>query len=290
MPVYAIGDVQGCYDELLDLLDRLGFDDARDRLWLTGDLVNRGPRSLEVLRFVKGLGDAATTVLGNHDLHLLALATGQRRVRQRDSLHAVLAAADREELLAWLRRRPLLHHDAHLGYTLVHAGLPPQWDLARATRCARELEAVLQEEAQSQFFAHMYGDTPHTWSPGLSGWDRLRFITNAFTRLRYCRRDGSLALDTQAPPGSQPLGCLPWFAFPDRASAGKRIIFGHWSTLELHQRVDPAHGVIPLDNGCVWGGHLTAFELQRSRYVDLPCRGFQSPSEERDHAVALRGT
>ena len=289
MPVYAIGDAQGCHDELLDLLDRVQFDAAQDRLWLTGDLVNRGPKSLEVLRFVKGLADTAITVLGNHDLHLLAVAaTSGHVMRSKDTLHPILRAPDRDELLAWLRHRPLLHHDAALGYTLVHAGLSPQWDLGLARRCARELEAALRGPDYEEYFANMYGDTPDLWSESLTGWDRLRFITNCFTRMRYCHEDGTLAFDTKATPGNQPLGYLPWFAFPRRANATERIIFGHWSILELNQRVDPTHRVIPLDNGCVWGGHLTAFDLERGRFLDMPCPGWQQPLEPREHKVTLR--
>ncbi len=288
MPVYAIGDIQGCYDELLTLLDRVRFDATRDRLWLTGDLVNRGPRSLEVLRFVKGLGDRAVTVLGNHDLHLLAVATTEHGMRCKDTLQPVLLAPDRDELLTWLRHRPLLHHDATLGYTLVHAGLAPQWDLGLACRCARELEGQLRGPDHVEYFAHMYGNTPELWSDELTEWDRLRFITNCFTRMRYCREDGALAFDTKAAPGTQPLGYVPWFASPHRASAAERIVVGHWSTVELNHRVDPKHRVVLLDHGCVWGGHMTAFELEQGRYLDMPCRGWQQPTEPREHKVALR--
>jgi len=290
MSVYAIGDVQGCYDELLDLLDQLRFEPGRDRLWLTGDLVNRGPKSLEVLRFVRDLGDSAITVLGNHDLHLLAVAAHNGHpIRSKDTLHGVLTAPDRDELLAWLRHRPLLHHDTGLGYTLVHAGFPPQWDLELASACARELELALRGPRYTDYFTHMYGDTPSTWSEALTGRDRLRYITNAFTRIRYCHEDGTLAMALKATPGTQPLGYLPWYAVRNRSSAAERIIFGHWSTLELRQRVDPSWGVIHLDNGCVWGGHLTAFSLQARRYVDMPCRCWRQPAGPRNHEVALRG-
>lgn len=257
MAVFAVGDIQGCYDELMRILERIDFDPAEDRLWLTGDLVNRGPGSLETLRFVKEMGERAVSVLGNHDLHLLAVAAGTAPLRRSDTLDAVLAAPDREELLDWLRQRPLLHHSAVLGYTLVHAGLPPQWDLGLAAACARELEAVLRGPQYREFFRQMYGDEPRRWNPNLSGMERLRFIVNCFTRLRYCSVHGDLELKHKGPPGTQPAGCLPWFEVPDRLSAGAHILFGHWSTLGEVR----GHNAYALDTGCVWGGRLTALRL-----------------------------
>jgi bis(5'-nucleosyl)-tetraphosphatase (symmetrical) len=258
MAVYAIGDLQGCLDPLQRLLDRIRFDPARDRLWFCGDLVNRGPASLAALRFVRQLGDRAVTVLGNHDLHLLATAwAGSRPRKKRDTLDEVLAAPDREELLEWLRRRPLLHHDPVLDCTLVHAGLPPQWDLADAQAAARELESVMRGDRVVDFLRQMYGDQPDRWTPELAGTERLRFIVNAFTRLRYLRSDGSMDFDCKETPDHAPPGLIPWFRFPGRRSAGLKLIFGHWSTLgELTH--DGAHG---LDTGCVWGGRLSALRL-----------------------------
>ena len=256
MATFAVGDIQGCHDELQRLLERIDFDAAEDRLWFTGDLVNRGPRSLATLRFVKSLGEHAVCVLGNHDLHLLAVAAGTAKPRPNDTLDEVLAAPDRDELLDWLRRRPLFHHDATLGYTLVHAGLPPQWDLAQAEGCARELESVLRADP-ADFFRHMYGNEPRCWSPKLRGMERLRFIVNCFTRLRYCNAEGELDLKAKGAPGSQPEGYLPWYAVPGRRSAGLHILFGHWSTLG---EVD-GFEVYNLDTGCVWGGRLTALRL-----------------------------
>jgi bis(5'-nucleosyl)-tetraphosphatase (symmetrical) len=273
--VYAIGDVQGCYTELQALLERIDFDPARDRLWFAGDLVNRGPRSLETLRFVRGLGDAALTVLGNHDLHLIAADHDPRYARPQDTLQPILNAPDRDELLAWLRRQPLLHHDAELGFTLIHAGLPPQWDLATAQRCAAEVEAVLRNGHHGEFLSRMYGNEPDLWSEDLAGWDRLRFITNCFTRLRYIDPDGRLNLRDKGAPGSQAAGHLPWFKVPGRASAGLRILFGHWSTLG---RVTD-EGVFPLDSGCLWGGELTALRLEDRRRFSLPCQGARRPGE-----------
>ena len=260
MATYAIGDIQGCREALERLLEAIGFDPARDRLWFAGDLVNRGPDSLGTLRLVRDLGDRAITVLGNHDLHLLAVASGAEPARSSDHLDDVLAAPDRDELLDWLRHRPLLHHDPRLGYTLVHAGLPPQWDLATARACATELEAVLRGPDHADFFDHMYGDHPRRWDPDLRGRDRLRFITNCLTRMRYCDRSGNLDLASKGPPGTQPSPFLPWFRIPDRASAGLRIVFGHWSTLGPHD----GHGVHALDTGCLWGGRLTALRLGRT--------------------------
>ena len=257
MAVYAIGDVQGCFDALQRLFAKLNFDARRDRAWFTGDLVNRGPQSLEVLRFVAGLGDRAVTVLGNHDLHLLAVAGGHAAPKARDTLAPILAAPDRDPLLDWLRHRPLLHVDTTLGYALVHAGLIPQWDMDEAQLCAAEVEAVLRGPAATALYAHMYGDTPNRWDPQLRGYERLRFIVNVCTRLRYCDVDGRINLDHKGAPGSQPQPWLPWFRAPARRSRTTRIVFGHWSTLGLHRADD----VLGLDTGCVWGGALTAVRL-----------------------------
>jgi bis(5'-nucleosyl)-tetraphosphatase (symmetrical) len=275
MSVYAIGDVQGCYQPLRSLLARIGFDPARDRLWFTGDLVNRGPQSLEVLRFVKGLDDRAVCVLGNHDLHLLAVAAGTARRNKRDTLDEVLRAADREELLQWLRTRPLLHHDVNLGRTLIHAGLLPSWDLADARRLALEAESALQGDQPEIFFRHMYGDLPDHWNERLRGVDRLRVIINAFTRLRYCDLEGNMDLRPKGPPGSQSPDLLPWFQVPGRRSREHKIIFGHWSALGLWQ----GDGVIGLDSGCLWGGSLSAVRLDgaRAEFFSVPCAPAQSP-------------
>jgi len=259
MAVYAIGDLQGCYDELRRLLDKIRFDETQDQLWLTGDLVNRGPQSLNVLRFVAALGPVATVVLGNHDLHLLALAhQPHRKAKRSDTLQAVLAAPDRDELLAWLLHRPLLHTDAALKTTMVHAGLPPQWDLAMSTRCAREVEMALIN-SPLEFFASMYGDTPDIWTPELAEQDRLRFSVNCLTRLRVCNSDGRLFLKFKGQVNDMPTGALPWFRAPNRRTTDQRIVFGHWSALGYHN----ADHVVGLDTGCVWGGHLTALRLDQ---------------------------
>jgi bis(5'-nucleosyl)-tetraphosphatase (symmetrical) len=258
LATYTIGDVQGCLARLEALLEQLGFDPACDRLRFAGDLVNRGPQSLEVLRFVRGLGDAAEAVLGNHDLHLLAAVHGARRPSRGDTLQSILGAPDRDALIDWLRHRPLLHESAGRGLVLVHAGLPPAWDLEAARGCARELEAVLASDRLPEFLSHMYGNEPRCWSDDLDGWERLRFITNAFTRLRYCDARGCLDFREKNPPGRQAAGLVPWFAVPERRSRGTPVVFGHWATLQLEVPLDPAHGVWHVDTGCVWGGALTA--------------------------------
>ena len=281
MAVYAIGDLQGCYDELRRLLDRLDFKPGRDRLWLTGDLVNRGPDSLATLRFVRALGANAVTVLGNHDLHLLAAAIDPDRLRRGDtSLQSVLDAPDCDELLDWLRRLPLLHHDRQHQVTLIHAGLPPDWDLATATACAAEAETALRGPHYRELLEHMYGDKPRRWDPALEGWPRLRFIINCFTRLRYCSTDGRLALEHKGEPGEQADDIVPWFQLPQRRSRGQRLIFGHWSTLGRVAWED--ENVWGLDSGCVWGGSLTAMRIDREPWeiTQLPCPAHRQPGSD----------
>ncbi len=241
-------------------------------MWFAGDLVNRGPRSLDVLRYVKELGPVALSVLGNHDLHLLAVAAGARRLREEDSFHDVLAAPDREELLDWLRRRPALHRDPGLGFTLVHAGLPPEWDTKAATGPARELEAALRGPDHASWLKRLQGSEPASWAEASDETDRLRFTANCFFRMRYCTRDGRIDVKKSGAPGSQGGELVPWFELPGRRSRGERILFGHWSTLQLHRPVDPAHGVYPLDAGCVWGGRLCALRLDDERFFSVPCR------------------
>lgn len=275
MAVYAIGDIQGCFDELKKLLGVIAFDAERDILWFTGDLVNRGPKSLEVVRFVKSLGERALTVLGNHDLHLLAVTQGHEQYQHKDTFNDVLAAPDRAELVDWLRRRPLLHHDAALGMTLIHAGLPPQWDLMLAKACAAEVEAALRGSDFSAYLEYMYGNEPARWSEQLTGRERLRFITNCFTRLRFCDAQGRLALEEKGVPDGAPAAYYPWFAVPGRRSANLNIVFGHWSM--LGPRTDK--GIYPLDTGCLWGGSLTALRLDsadRERF-SVRCPAYVTP-------------
>lgn len=272
MSTYAVGDIQGCRDALERLLEKLRFDPAGDRLLLAGDLVNRGPDSAGTLRLLRALGDSAVAVLGNHDLHLLAVAAGGRPGR-RDTLDDILEAADRDVLLGWLRGQPLLHETA--GYALLHAGLPPQWTLADARAAAREIESALRGPEGDRLLLRMYGDQPDRWSADLEGLPRLRFAINCFTRLRYCDADGVIAPEPKGAPGSQRAGLLPWFAVPGRRSAGVPILFGHWSTLgRVHW---PEHQVWGLDTGCIWGGRLSAFCLETGLVHDVPCDQYRRP-------------
>ncbi|HET6629698.1 MAG TPA: symmetrical bis(5'-nucleosyl)-tetraphosphatase [Woeseiaceae bacterium] len=270
MSVYAIGDVQGCYDPLRRLLDRLEFDPGRDRLWFTGDLVNRGPQSLEVLRLVRSLGDAAITVLGNHDLHLLAMAQGVDHGRDSDrSLQPVLDAEDRDELIGWLRARPLAHFDEKLNTLLVHAGVPPEWTVKKTLKRAAEVEDVLSGSECDNFLPKLYGNTPSRWSGELRGNKRLRYIVNALTRMRMVHRDGRLDFGHKGPPENARKGLVPWFDAPEARWRGTRVVFGHWSALGLVVRPD----LIGLDTGCVWDRELTAVRLnKRPKVVQVDCR------------------
>jgi bis(5'-nucleosyl)-tetraphosphatase (symmetrical) len=267
----AIGDVQGCHAELVKLIARTGFSADRDTLWFTGDLVNRGPASLETLRYVRSLGDNAITVLGNHDLHLLAYALGTRRkLKSGDTFEDVLHAPDRDALLEWLITRPLAHFER--GDLLVHAGLVPQWSVDQTLSLAREIEAALRKDPR-ELFENMYGDEPDRWSDSLSGTDRLRFAINVLTRLRVCTAEGRVDLKVKGPASDVRQPLRPWFAHSNRRSRDARVIFGHWSALGLVQE----HGVIGLDTGCVWGGALTALDLDAdAKPVSLACRSYQS--------------
>jgi bis(5'-nucleosyl)-tetraphosphatase (symmetrical) len=265
LATYAIGDIQGCCTEFRQLLEQVRFDPQRDRLWLVGDLVNRGPDSLGVLRLVKSLGDAAITVLGNHDLHLLAVAAGAAELHRSDTLDDILHAPDRDELLAWLRTRYLLHVEQDR--VLVHAGLLPQWNIAQARQLALEVEAALRGEHYHEFLVRMYGNHPDCWDDGLTGFKRLRVITNSFTRLRICSAQGEMEFRFKGDPERIPAGYLPWFDVPGRASADACIICGHWSALGL--KVTP--NLIALDTGCLWGGALTAIRLEDRAITRVPC-------------------
>ena len=264
MSTYAIGDVQGCWVELQRLLESVGFQPGRDRLWLVGDLVNRGPQSLEVLRFVRGLGDAAITVLGNHDLHLLALARGHVKPRDDDTLQAVLQAEDRDELLHWLMQQPLLHREGDT--LLVHAGLLPQWDADQAEALAADVQAALRGPEPDRFLSQLYGSQPRAWCDALQGADRLRVIVNAMTRMRFCSASGEMEFASKGEATDAPRGYLPWFEVPGRASAATPVVCGHWSALGL--RLAP--GLLALDTGCVWGGQLTAVRLEDRKITQVP--------------------
>jgi bis(5'-nucleosyl)-tetraphosphatase (symmetrical) len=274
---YAIGDIQGCCDELRALLTRIGFSADRDRLWLVGDLVNRGPQSLEALRFVRALGDNAVVVLGNHDLHLLAVACGRRPARRSDTLDGILRAPDRDALLEWLATRQLAWFEA--GDLLVHAGVVPQWTVETTLGLAREVEFALRNDPRD-LFDHMYGDEPGQWSADLEGADRLRFAINVLTRVRVCTSEGRINLRIKGKPPAAGSSWLPWFDVESRRTRGTRIVFGHWSALGLIVRDD----IIGLDSGCVWGGALTAIDLDGNGTggrspIAVSCAGYQSPDE-----------
>lgn len=271
MATYAIGDLQGCLDPLQSLLRQIDFDPARDRLWFTGDLVNRGPQSLAALRFVRDLGDCAITVQGNHDLHLLALSEGQGKVRADDTLASILDAPDRDELLGWLRHRPMLHTEGE--YVLVHAGLLPAWSVTQARDLAAEVEAQLRGPAHREFFAQLYGSKPDRWDDALRGPDRLRVIVNAMTRMRFCTPAGVMEFQTKGEAANPPPGFMPWFDVPQRASRDATVVFGHWSALGLHQRPN----LLGLDTGCVWGGRLTAVRLEDRRVFQCDCAAAADP-------------
>jgi len=279
MSTYAIGDVQGCFEQLRALISQLKFDRSHDCVWFTGDLVNRGPQSAEVVRFVKSLGDAAITVLGNHDLHLLAVAYGHQSEKKDDSLQSILQAPDRDELLDWIRTRPLLHYDADRLLTLIHAGLAPQWTLQQAIACAREVESELRSDNFNELLATMYGNEPDCWNPDMNKWERLRFTINCFTRLRYINGKGKLKLKVKGAPGSQPEGTVPWFQADDRQTTQDKFIFGHWSTLGFYL----GDNVVGLDTGCLWGGRLTAVNIDQLISgnevvpVSVPCVEQQKP-------------
>lgn len=266
MSTYAIGDIQGCYDSFCRLLDLCQFDPERDRLWLVGDLVNRGPHSLETLRYVRGLGPAAVTVLGNHDLYLLMVAEGKVAKRGKDdTLQPVLDAPDRDELLAWLRTLPLCHVEH--GHCLVHAGLLPQWSVAQARALAAEVEAKLQGPDYPNLLGSLWGSRPTAWSNKLKGADRLRVIVNAMTRMRFCTLKGEMNFEAKGKVENAPKGCVPWFDLPGRKSANQVLVTGHWSALGL--RVLP--NLLTLDSGCLWGGHLSAVRLEDRQVFQVDC-------------------
>jgi bis(5'-nucleosyl)-tetraphosphatase (symmetrical) len=274
---YAIGDIQGCCDELRALLAEIGYSADRDRLWLVGDLVNRGPQSLETLRFVRALGDNAIVVLGNHDLHLLAIACGCHKTRRSDTLDEILQASDRDSLLEWLATRPLAHFEA--GDLLVHAGVVPQWTVETTLGLAHEVEFALRNHPR-HLFDHMYGDEPDRWSADLEGTDRLRFAINVLTRMRVCTSEGRINLHLKGKPPPAGSGWLPWFDVESRCTRGSRVVFGHWSALGLIVRED----VIGLDSGCVWGGSLTALDLDGGgaggrKPISVSCAGYQFADE-----------
>ncbi len=265
MATYAIGDIQGCLTPLRKLLDRIRFDPASDRLWLVGDLVNRGPHSLEVLRFVKGLEDRCVVVLGNHDLHLLAVHCGVARLRKQDTLQPVLEAPDAEELLDWLRHQAMLHREGE--YLLVHAGLLPQWSVEQAVKLAGEVEDALRSERYQKLLPFMYRSEETRWRDTMTSPARLGAITNVLTRMRMCSRDGLIDLSFKGPPKQAPAGLSPWFRLPPRTRRTETVICGHWSALGVH--ID--NGIIALDGGCVWGNELACLRLEDRKLYTITC-------------------
>lgn len=262
MSTYLIGDVHGCFEELRSLLDQVAFDPQVDQLWLTGDLVARGPDSLEVLRFVRYLGDCVKMVLGNHDLHLLAVYAGIARNKPKDRITPLLEAPDADLLINWLRRQPLLQVDEEKKLVMAHAGITPQWDIDTAISCAREVEAVLSSDTYPLFLDAMYGDMPNNWVPELTGLARLRFSTNALTRMRFCFPNGQLDMIAKEAPDSAPPPLKPWFSIPGPVSRDYTIAFGHWASLEGKGTPE---GIIALDTGCCWGGTLTMLRWEDKR-------------------------
>ncbi|TDQ35376.1 symmetrical bis(5'-nucleosyl)-tetraphosphatase [Thiopseudomonas denitrificans] len=269
MATYAVGDLQGCLTPLQQLLDRVNFDPASDRLWLVGDLVNRGPASLETLRFLYRMRDSLCIVLGNHDLHFLATAWHHDFLKKHDTLQEILDAPDCAELVAWLRQQKLAHYDADFDTLLVHAGVPPQWSLEQVLARAAEVEAVLQDDTRiGDFFLNMYGNKPKLWNDTLDGYERLRVITNYFTRMRFCNAEGKLQLKAKSGPDQAPEGYAPWFVHPGRTLEQHRVIFGHWAALEGRSTHTNA---IALDTGCVWGAAMTLYNLESGEYHRRDC-------------------
>lgn len=269
MTRYAVGDLQGCLRPLQCLLEEVGFEPQRDRLWLVGDLISRGPDSLEALRFLHGIRDSLHVVLGNHDLSAIAYARGANDKGEHASLAALMSAPDRDQLLEWLRHRPLLHRDPGGDYVMTHAGIPPIWSTEQAQALAAEVEETLRGDAADAFFAAMYGNEPDLWNDALEGVDRLRAIVNYFTRMRCCTADGRLAITFKGPPEQAPAGYAPWFRWPPRSPRRERILFGHWAALDGRTGRDDCIG---LDTGCVWGNRLTMYDMDNETFHYCDCR------------------
>lgn len=274
MSTYVVGDIQGCLKPLKCLLKEVNFNPKNDVLWSVGDLVNRGPKCLKTLRFLYKMRKSLVLVLGNHDLHLLAVAAGVRNPSRSDTLDEILRAPDRDKLLKWLVKQPLIHHEH--GHTMVHAGIPPQWSIKQALKYGKEVQQVLKSPDCVEFFTHMYGNEPTVWSEDLRGMERLRVITNYLTRMRYCDKDGVLDLESKGPspnPGSPTQGpkkVSAWFSHPNRKTRYDRIVFGHWASIAGH--TDTANA-IGLDTGCVWGGHMSFYELETGQRTLCDCSG-----------------
>jgi bis(5'-nucleosyl)-tetraphosphatase (symmetrical) len=268
MATYAIGDIQGCLPQLVNLLEQIHYKPEEDHLWFAGDLINRGPASLETLRFIKSLGPHATVVLGNHDLHLLAVAHGHGDLKRKDTLTEILTASDRDELMNWLRQQPLCHYDIELNTIMTHAGIPPCWDIEKTLTLAKEVEEKLRSDTVDEFFAAMYGNTPSKWRDDLTGMDRLRAITNYLTRMRFCDVNSKLDLKSKEGIGTATKGYAPWFNYPSQVPENCHIVFGHWAAIEGKTQQDKIHA---LDTGCVWGGSLTALRLEDRQRFSTSC-------------------
>lgn len=269
MATYAIGDIQGCFKSLKALLKKIQFDPAKDTLWIAGDLINRGPKSLETLRYLYSMRDSVVAVLGNHDLHLLATALLEQSPSKKDTIDDILSASDRDELLTWLRHCPLVHHDKNLGFTMSHAGIPPIWNIDQALKYSAEVEKVLRGDKHKKFLKNMYGNLPDVWSDDLTGNDRLRVITNYFTRMRFCTAKGRLDFKCKLGPKSPPKGFLPWFDHRKRKTKKNHLVFGHWASLEGKTYTKRVYA---LDTGCAWGGHLSALHLEKRKWYRVSCK------------------
>jgi len=270
MAIFVIGDVQGCYKSLRKLIRQTGFKAKNDQLWFCGDLVNRGPSSADVLRYIMDLGESAVCVLGNHDLNLLAVANDARETKDSDTLEDVLNASDSSEMLDWLRRRPLFHRSKDIHVCMVHAGIYPAWSIGKAAKLANEVEDALRSSDYKDFLKNMYGNYPAYWKNDLQGWERLRFITNTMTRMRYLDKSGALELELNCKPGAQPPGFYPWYKLEARRKQSWRVVFGHWSTLGLSTH----NNAICLDSGCLWGGSLTAvrIDMKKPEFFSQECK------------------
>lgn len=276
MATYAIGDLQGCLTPLLTLLETIQFQPEHDELWFAGDLINRGPESLATLRFIYSLGDKAKVILGNHDLHLLALSRGFGRLKKSDTLKEILNAPDRDQLLGWLQSQPLCYYDEKFKAVMSHAGIPPCWNLEESLQYAQEVEAVLQSDQADEFFAIMYGNQPDKWDEKLTGMTRLRVIVNYLTRMRFCKPSGKLDLKSKEGPLTALKNFAPWFTYPSKLPEECHIIFGHWAALEGKVSYPNIHA---LDTGCVWGGSLTAIRLDDWQLFSTPC-SIKGPSND----------
>jgi len=268
MATYVIGDLQGCLTQLVELLEQIHYQPEMDKLWFAGDLTTRGPESLETLRFIKSLGDNAIIVLGNHDLHLLAVAHGHGKLKRGDTLTEILTASDRDDLMDWLRQQPLFHYDKKFNVAMAHAGIPPCWDLDTTQALAKEVENKLQSDSVDEYFSAMYGNTPNKWRSDLKGMDRLRSITNYLTRMRFCNAKSKLDLKSKEGINTAKKGYEPWFNYPLQLPEGCHVVFGHWAALEGNTEKDHIHA---LDTGCVWGGSLTALRLDDMQRFSTPC-------------------